>query len=119
MSLGSRGEKLAARTLKREGFRIVERNYTCPAGEIDLIALDGDTLVFVEVKTRSASDAAFPEENVGYHKQRQLTRVARMYVNAKSAQDYPLRFDVVAIELPNRGKPTVEHFINAFEPVFG
>ncbi len=116
--LGSRGERIAARALRQAGYRIVTRNYKCFAGEIDLIALDDDTLVFVEVKTRSSADAAFPEANVNHRKQRQITRVARAYVAAKQIDERPLRFDVVSVLLEGRSKPAVEHFVNAFEPVF-
>ncbi len=116
---GARGERIAARTLKRAGHRIVTRNYQCPAGEIDLITVDGETVVFVEVKTRSSSEAAYPEASVNLRKQRQLLRVAKMYLAAKAAQDRPCRFDVVSVVLNERGKPSVEHFVNAFEPGFG
>lgn len=115
MKLGPRGERIAARTLKRAGYRIIERNYRSKPGEIDLIALDGDTLVFVEVKTRTSADAADPQDAVNRAKQRQLGRVARYYVQAKSAHHRPCRFDVVTVVLSEEGKPTVEHFINAFE----
>ena len=119
MRPGPRGERIAARTLKRSGYRILARNYTCPAGEIDLVGLDGDTLVFVEVKTRTSADAADPEVNVTRHKRQQLTRVAKYFLQARSAQDRPCRFDVVAVVLGQRGKPVVEHFVDAFEPVSG
>jgi putative endonuclease len=119
VSLGIRGERIAARMLKRAGYRIVTRNYKCSSGEIDLIAVDDDTLVFVEVKTRTSSDAAYPEVTVHRHKQRQLTRVAKMYLAAKRAQDRPCRFDVVSVVTNEHGKPSVEHFVNAFEPVKG
>ncbi len=116
MILGPAGEKVAARHLRRAGYRIVARNYTCPAGEIDVIALDGDTLVFVEVKTRCRADLADPEVNITAHKRRQLTHVARYYLAEKSAQERPSRFDVVAVVLPEKGRPIVEHFIDAFAP---
>ncbi len=117
MILGTRGERIAARLLRRSGYRIVTRNYKCFAGEIDLIAVDDDTLVFVEVKTRASADAAFPEANVNRHKQRQITRVARAYVAAKEVTERPCRFDVVSVLLDGKSEPVVEHFVNAFEPV--
>ncbi len=119
MKLGARGERVAAGALKRAGYRILARNYTCPAGEIDLIAADADTIVFVEVKTRSSTAVAFPEASVTRAKRKQLTRVARYFLQAKSAQDRPSRFDVVAVVMPDGGKPETEHFVNAFEPVYG
>ena len=118
MKLGERGERIAARFLKRLGYGIIARNYRCPAGEIDIIALDQDTVVFVEVKTRSSTGEPFPESQVNYHKQRQLTRVARTFLAARGSQDPPCRFDVVAAVVNERGKPAVDHFINAFEPVY-
>lgn len=115
MTLGRRGERLAARTLKRAGYRILTRNYECKAGEIDVIALDGDTLVFVEVKTRASAKLADPRDAVNFRKQQQLGRVARYYVQAKSAHDRPCRFDVVTVVWGEKDKPKVEHFVNAFE----
>ena len=83
MSLGAAGEKAAAKALKGNGYRIVARNYRCAMGEIDLIAVDSDTIVFVEVKTRSDDSAADPENNVTYQKQRRLSRAARCYLESK------------------------------------
>jgi len=115
VNLATAGERLAARALARSGYRMVARNYTCSAGEIDLIALDGDTIVFVEVKTRRSDEAAFPEANVTWHKKRQLVRVARYFLHAKAAEDRPSRFDVVSVVIGDQGEPQVEHFVNAFE----
>ena len=114
MKLGALGEKAAARHLQRLGYRVVAR---CPVGELDLIAVDGGSIVFVEVKTRRSADAADPEVNVTSAKRRQLTRAARYYLMHKSAQDHPARFDVVAVVLPDSGKPSIEHFVDAFAPV--
>ncbi|MHC4089069.1 MAG: YraN family protein [Planctomycetota bacterium] len=119
MNLGAAGEKAAAKHLRRRGYRIAARNYRCRAGEIDLVAVDQDTIVFVEVKTRREDVAADPEINVTYHKRRQITRVARYYLTEKSAQDQASRFDVVAVVLPESGKPQIEHFVDAFSPTPG
>ena len=116
MKLGPAGERVAAGHLRRAGYRIVARNYRCRAGEIDLIALDGDTVVFVEVKTRAHHTAADPEINVTYHKRRQVTKVAKYFLMERSAQQRPCRFDVMAVVMPEEGDPTVEHFIDAFTP---
>ncbi len=116
MKVGPAGEKVAAEHLRRAGYRIVARNYRCPVGEIDLIALDGDSVVFVEVKTRRDTRAADPEVNVTCDKRRRLTRVAKHYLMQKSAQQQPSRFDVVSVVMPSDGKPDVEHFIDAFSP---
>ena len=117
MNLGAAGEKAAARHLEQSGYRIVARNYRCPAGELDLVAIDEDTIVFVEVKTRRSDQAADPEVNVTHAKQCQITRAAKYYLMVKSAQEHPARFDVVAVVLPDRGRPAVEHFVDAFGPV--
>jgi putative endonuclease len=119
VKLGASGERAAARVLRRAGYRILARNYTCPAGEIDLIAADADTIVFVEVKTRTSTAINYPEASVTWAKRKQLTRVARYFLQAKSAQDRPSRFDVVAVVMPDGGKPEAEHFVNAFEPLYG
>jgi len=119
-ALGASGERIAARYLRKRGYRVLARNLRVPAGEADLIcaAPDRRTIVLVEVKTRSSADAAFPEANVNRSKQRQITRVARAYVAAKQVEERPLRFDIVSVLLEGRAKPVVEHFVNAFEPVF-
>ena len=85
---------------------------------MDLVTAEGDTIVFVEVKTRSSNDAEDPERSVDHRKRRQLTRVARYFLAARAAHEIPCRFDVVAVVMPDRGKPLVEHFINAFEPTY-
>ena len=112
--MGARGEALAARHLKRLGYRILERNYRCALGEIDLIAIEGDTLVFVEVKTRSTVAFADPQESVGRAKQMKLVRAARHYLAGRGAQDSPSRFDVLTVVWPEGGKPSIEHFPEAF-----
>jgi putative endonuclease len=114
--LGRRGEQAAARFLQKLGYRILLRNFACPAGEIDIIALDRGQIVFAEVKTRRSSTAADPEIAVHKHKRRQNTQAARYFLTQTRRQDAACRFDVLAIVLPDRGQPQIEHFINAFEP---
>ena len=116
MNLGATGERIAAKALKRKGYRILAKNYRCPIGEIDLIAWDAGTIVFVEVKSRASDKHAYPEVNVTRQKQRQVARVARFYIQHKSAHEYPARFDVVSVLLKQGCKPEVEHFIDAFHP---
>ena len=95
---GEKYEVIAAEQLTSRGYRILERNYRCPIGEIDLIAMDGDTLVFVEVKYRSYLDKGFPEEAVTYRKQQKISRVAGWYIaDYRYVQEIPFRFDVVAL----------------------
>jgi putative endonuclease len=114
--LGKRGEAAAAKFLRNLGYRIAARNYRCPVGEVDIIALDGSTIVFVEVKSRTSADAADPEITVHGQKRRRLTRAAKYFLSRKSGLDPPCRFDVVAVVLPETGPVEVEHFIDAFSP---
>jgi putative endonuclease len=113
--LGDRGERAAARYLRRQGYRILIRGYRTTRGEIDLIARDGETVVFVEVKTRRQG---VPAEAVTPEKQRRLTLAALEFSRQNGLLDTPGRFDVVAIVWPDdRQTPTVEHIRNAFEAV--
>lgn len=111
--LGQRGERVAARYLRRRGYRIVTRNFRAAGAEIDLVALDGPTLVFIEVKTRLAASAGAPEEAVGRRKQERLRRAAQIYGARHRAEDRPMRFDVVAISGEGRRR-RVELFKDAF-----
>jgi putative endonuclease len=112
--VGDQGERLAERFLRRLGYKILARNYRCRAGEMDLIARDGKTTVFVEVKARSDSGLGDPEENVGPGKQRRLTQIARCWLG-QGKHGGPCRFDIVAIEF-DTDPPTIRHLIDAFEP---
>ncbi|MGD9855326.1 MAG: YraN family protein [Planctomycetaceae bacterium] len=114
--MGNRGERAAARFLRRHGFRILARQSRSRIGEIDLIALDGDTVVFVEVKTRSSHTAGHPSEAVTFSKQRQLTRAALAWLKRRRLLNQRGRFDVVAITWSDSGPPQIEHYRNAFEP---
>lgn len=114
--LGNRGERAAAKYLKRKGYRILARQSRSRIGEIDLIAIDGDTIVFIEVKTRSSHAAGHPSEAITYAKRRQLTRAALVWLKRRRLLDHRARFDVVAITWNDR-KPLIEHYQNAFEPV--
>jgi putative endonuclease len=113
-SLGRRGEEAACSFLKRKGYTIVERNYRRRHGELDIIARDGATLVFVEVKTRQSRQYGSPFEAVDYRKQRQISRMALDYLQARKISDTPLRFDVVAVILHGE-KGECQHLCNAFE----
>ena len=112
--LGRKGEKLAARHLRRNGYRIAERNYRCPLGEIDLIALTRDELCFVEVKTRRSDDVESPETNVTPAKRCRIQRIAQYYLARKGIDDINVRFDVIAIVLADDTSAQIEHFENAF-----
>src|SRR5262249_9204570 len=115
--LGRRGEDAAARYLKRLGYVIVARGHRDNIAEIDLVAVDGRTVVFIEVKTRTTHDAGHPADAVDNVKQRRLTRLALSYMKRHDLLDCKARFDVIAITWPDRGRPVIEHFKNAFEPV--
>jgi putative endonuclease len=110
---GAEGEKLAAEFLEHCGMQIVERNYRFERGEIDLIASDGDDLVFVEVKARRSSAFGPPEDAVDERKQEQIRTVAEGYLFERRIENRPCRFDVVAIEISRAGA-TVRHIPNAF-----
>lgn len=115
--LGARGEDAAVRFLKRLGYRIVARGYDSPLGELDIIAVDGRTVVFVEVKTRASTDAGHPADAIDDHKQRRMTQSALAYLKSKRLLDYPARFDVVAVTWPTDSRrPRIEHFKDAFAP---
>ena len=118
--LGARGESLAAEYLIRSGYRLVVSNFTVPVGrnsqgaqvtgEIDLIALDGGTLCFIEVKTRRSDEFASPTANVDLRKQRQIIRTARVYRRIFNIREMNYRFDVVSILMPFGGEPQIELF---------
>ncbi len=113
MKLGAQGEELAAQFLKKNGYRILERNYKTRIGELDIIASDGRTLVFVEVKTRESIAYGRPFEAVNYNKKRKIANVAMIYL--KKLKDIPpCRFDVVSIFIEN-GKSECELIKDAFE----
>ncbi|MDP9175933.1 MAG: YraN family protein [Planctomycetota bacterium] len=116
-ALGQRGENVAARFLRDQGYKILERNYRCDVGEVDIIARDGRTLVFAEVKTR-AYDEPTPEEQVNNAKQHQITKAARFYLSRYGSPQPAARFDVVAIVWPPGRDPRIRHTPDAFEATF-
>uniref|UniRef100_A0A7C1J4G6 UPF0102 protein ENQ35_01385 n=1 Tax=Ammonifex degensii TaxID=42838 RepID=A0A7C1J4G6_9THEO len=113
---GSEAEAVAAAHLKRKGYQILAQNYRCPYGEIDLIALDQGTLVFVEVRAKSSLRFGTPQESVGYKKQQKLREVARYYLANEWRRGSLCRFDVVAIRLDRESRKikSIEHIKNAF-----
>ncbi len=116
--VGTKGESLAAEYLSSNGYRLVMSNFETPVGrnangaeitgEIDIIALDGDTLCFVEVKTRIQDDFASPVQAVTLRKQRQITRTAKIYRRIFGVQEVPFRYDVVSIVLGHFDEPSIE-----------
>jgi putative endonuclease len=115
-SLGAIGERMAAKYLKRRGYRILERNLKVHDDEADLVALDPDgcTIVIVEVKTRR-DDGTAPEAAITAHKRQYLTRLAMKLQQQARFKDRPLRFDVVAVIVPERGPQVIRHIAAAFD----
>ena len=116
--LGKKGEELALRFLKKRGYQIIEKNYTCQMGEMDIIAREKDTLVFIEVKTRTSTIFGPPQLAVNNAKQRQLSKVALYYLKEKRLEDIKARFDVVAILLGQEAEE-IELIRDAFDSKWG
>jgi putative endonuclease len=115
VEVGRRGEQVAVRYLKSRGYRILERNYRWNRAEIDVIALDGEVLVFVEVKTRGGEEFGTPARAVDRRKQNQIARVAAHYLQERRLGGTDCRFDVLALmEAPESGKLEINHIENAF-----
>ncbi|HVO24141.1 MAG TPA: YraN family protein [Candidatus Margulisiibacteriota bacterium] len=112
--LGAEGERAAEKFLRRQRYTIVARNYRCPAGEVDLVALDRSTVVFVEVKTRTQPGFGSPLEAVGRRKQRQIQRAAQYYLTENRLHGRAARFDVVGVWWAD-GEVRCELVTNAFE----
>lgn len=113
---GSRSERAGGHFLRRLGYSLLEHNFSCELGEIDIIALDGKTLVFVEVRSTEGGDTAMPAQSVDPAKQKRLTRLALFYLQKRRLLDCSARFDVLAISWPaSQPEPTIVHYPNAFE----
>ena len=115
---GTRSERAAARFLRKHlGYRILAQNFCCPKGELDIVALDGDCVVFVEVRSTEGEDAGRPAESVDGRKQRRLTDLALVFLHRHRLLGCPARFDILAVSWPsNRPEPEIHHFPNAFQP---
>jgi len=111
---GKDGERLAERYLRRKGYTLIERNYRCRGGEVDLIVLDRKIVVFVEVKTRSDHRFGTPVEAVENRKQQKMIQAAQFFLNNKGLHEREARFDVIGITWLD-GAPQVEHIQNAFD----
>jgi len=114
LMLGRQGEDAAAKFLKRQGMKVVERNLRTPVGEIDLIATDKKILAFVEVKTRRGNAFGSPAEAVGPHKQNQIVRAAQWYLTENPSRKLQPRFDVIAVNVQGDDFQ-IEHIPNAFD----
>ncbi len=114
-TLGEIGEVLACKHLKRHGYAILERNYSTPIGEIDIVAEDGKILVFVEVKTRRSIAYGLPEEAINSKKIRKLIRLAQFYIRNKRLYSKQMRFDIVSILMQSKfSKKSLKLIKNAF-----
>jgi putative endonuclease len=113
-SFGKKSESIAAKHLKKNGYKILEQNYRTKLGEIDIIAKDKDTLVFVEVKARSSNRFGNPKWAVTPKKQIKISMVALLYIKSTKQSNVKARFDVVAISSA-KDKPSIEVIKNAFE----
>lgn len=114
LALGAYGEEVAAAYLCEQGYTLIERNFRCPLGEIDIIAKKRLDLIFVEVKTRRSTLFGLPQDAVGVHKQRQLMRVAQWYLKKPGVSRQHPRFDVIAILMRPGQAPEINHIQDAF-----
>lgn len=113
--LGQSGEEVAFEFLRKKRYRILERNYKTPLGEIDIIAQDREQLVFIEVKSLSDTSYILPQEMVNKRKQEQIIRVALSYLKAKGLKSADCRFDCVAVVFSLGKEPEIELIKDAFQ----
>ena len=113
--LGNKGEDAAAVFLEKNGYIVRERNYRAKTGEIDIIVSKGNTMVFVEVKTRGSLAYGMPAEAVTITKQQKIIRTAQSYIRYKGLSDYSYRFDVLEVLATKNGSMTFKLIENAFE----
>jgi putative endonuclease len=115
-TLGALAEKLAADHLQRKGFKILARNYRCRYGEIDVIAIDGKTLVFIEVRAKGSTGFGTPQESITRQKRLKIREVARYYLTNEVRKGSFCRFDVIAVQFEAGGRKVkeMEHIENAF-----
>jgi putative endonuclease len=113
-TIGARGEEIAAGFLEKQNFRIIQRNFRCRCGEVDIIARDGGTLVFVEVKTRRNASYGLPQLAVTPFKQRQISKAALTYLSKNGLMKEDARFDVISVLLLD-SSPVIDHIRNAFD----
>ena len=115
---GNRSESAAVGFLKKLGYRILVRNHSTKVGELDAIARDRDTIVFVEVRSTGSDDPSRATESVNYAKQRQLTKLAQQFLAKHKLMDHSARFDVLIVHWPgDRKQPDITHYKNAFDAV--
>lgn len=111
-ALGNRGERLAAKYLRKQGMKILARNVRVPHGEIDIVAMENNTIVIVEVRTQSHESYKRPEDGIRSAKQKKVLHAARWYMRNRRLQQFESRIDVVAIVWPPHGTPDIRHYKN-------
>ena len=116
---GRRAEEAAAQWLQQRGHTILERNFLCKAGELDLVTREGESLVFVEVKARTSELFGSPGEFVDARKQAKLQRAASFYLRKFGTNPPACRFDVIEVRLAPAGRPAITHLPDAFRPGWG
>lgn len=114
LALGQAGEDAAEALLSAKGYAVVARNYATRGGEVDLICLDGETVVFVEVKTRGPGSLARPDQAVTAAKRGRLVRAGAAFLSERAWWERPCRFDVVTVLVRGDGRPEVRHLLHAF-----
>ncbi len=113
--LGREGEERAEKFLRSEGYKVINRNFKTPFGEIDLIAYKRKVLVFIEVKARTSYNFGRPEESISEEKKKKISKVASLYLKAKKLNGVDCRFDVVALVLDKEKKVKIKLIENAFQ----
>jgi putative endonuclease len=114
--LGAFGEDIACSYLQQQGYRILERNFSCKAGELDIIAFDGETIAFIEVKSRTSTGYGNPAEAVSYYKQNRIVKAALFFMTKHKIFDYMCRFDVIEVLTDGTKEGSAINLIkNAFE----
>ncbi len=116
--LGNRGEKIAAKFLRKQSYQIIEKNYHSRLGEIDIVAKEDESIVFVEVKTRCSTYFGLPEEALSYDKRRRLSKLALGYLAHRRIKDTNCRFDVVSILMDNNRVNHIKLIKNAFPAIY-
>ncbi len=112
--VGNIGETVALQYLLERGYEVVARNFRIGNGELDIISYHGESLVFIEVKTRSRRDTFAPQVAVTLRKEDQIVRLANAFCHRYGLEEIPIRFDVVAVTIDQGSGPNVEHFVSAF-----
>ncbi len=116
LKTGRQGEDVAVQFLLKKGYRIVERNFRCPFGEMDIVARQADTLVFVEVRSRRTEGFGGPLDSIGALKQKKLSRIALCYIQKHHLEGQKARFDVLGVRLRDNGHE-IEMIMNAFDVI--